>query len=479
MARMPTRRHGLLPLVLALGVTACGGGGSTLASSPVVTFAKTPSPTASATPSTGTPQGRATKARVVIHIPPKSAQAGAARRRPAYISAGTNSVSITVDNSANPVSISLLPTVNPNCTAATSGTSCTISVDVPAAASNVHTFAFTAYDANDNPLSTNTVMETLIANTTNTLNVTLNGIPASVTAALAPTNGSNVGGNATEGFVFVAGSPLKLTLNALDIDGYPIIGQGAPTFTISGISSATLQINATQGAGAVLFTDSVSEVVNFTVSTSQLPNAVAITTGPVATGDVNVDVSLPITLFSEPQNPPFTFSFNPPSPATLPPNTQSTIIQTSPNNGYIGPVNITTSCSVAPSDFSFSGNNPIIFTSNTNANINFSVENPDICTATFTDAFGDAQTLTATIPGLVVKPIALIFNNINQTQTLALTDIGNPSTTFSISNMCGGIANVTLNGATVSVTSLVSGNCGIIVTDSSDHTSKLIPIQVI
>jgi DNA-binding beta-propeller fold protein YncE len=210
-----------LAAVFAVALSACGGSTNIAPNAPV--HAGTAMPT-----NPSAPQSHATTAQVVIHIPPKSAQTAAHTRRPTYVSPSTASINVAVDG-GTPVNTSLSSS-SPNCT--TSGnppvSTCTITIDVPTG--GMHAFAFTALDANSAPLSTNTVSQALTAGAVNALNVTLNGIPTSISVMPATAN-PNLTVTVQNGVQFLAESTQMLLINTLDADSNVIVGPGTPIIT--------------------------------------------------------------------------------------------------------------------------------------------------------------------------------------------------------------------------------------------------------
>jgi hypothetical protein len=142
------------------------------------------------------------------------------RLRPQYVSSSTESISITVD-ADEPVDANLTPS-SPGCTTVSAGTQCTIPV---AAAPGSDTFAVTTYDslnATGNKLSTASVTQTIVAGELNTVNVTLDGIVASIVLSLqsAPPPEGNP-------------ATIGVSVMARDADGNTIVGPGSYDNTIS------------------------------------------------------------------------------------------------------------------------------------------------------------------------------------------------------------------------------------------------------
>ncbi|HTX57575.1 MAG TPA: hypothetical protein VMD47_10810, partial [Candidatus Acidoferrales bacterium] len=170
-------------VAIAALLAGCGGGGST--------------PSVVSQPPA---QQKAQDVNVSFTIVVPTASGAKLRRVPNYVSASTKSASIAV-GSATPATV--------NCTTTCSGT-----VSAPVGSD---TFTVNLYDATNgtgNLLSTGTLMQTIVANTANSVNVTFNGVVNSLAVAIA-----NVVTPGTAGSVGV-------TVSALDADGNTIVGPG-------------------------------------------------------------------------------------------------------------------------------------------------------------------------------------------------------------------------------------------------------------
>jgi DNA-binding beta-propeller fold protein YncE len=214
------RLQQLASLGLALSLAACGGAG---------TSALLPGANAPGAPAH---QGQPALAQVVIKIPAKPAAKAAARSsRPAFVSPATQSIAVQVD-SGTPT-VQNLTSTSPNCVVSEplGALTCTVPIPAPAGA---HTLTFVTYDRTGglgNKLSASSIAATILANRTNTVNVTLDGIPASVQVVpLAPTNA--FAGSLVSGFAF-SGSAVPILITALDADGNYIVGTGAPSLIVS------------------------------------------------------------------------------------------------------------------------------------------------------------------------------------------------------------------------------------------------------
>jgi len=219
-------RHGALSLALAttgLVLAACGGGGSTM-------------PLSRAPNSVG-------MASVTIRIDAPnttSSAASAAKRRPAYLSAATQSITISV-NGGTPVAQNLTSSGG-NCSTPSFGATpvCTLVSSAPVGSD---AFTFVTYDAANgtgNVLSRNTVVQAIVAGQVNTVAVTLDGVPTGVLAYPYPGQ-SNVLQQAPSGYILMGTTPADFFVVATDADKNFIIGPGAPTLTVTS-SSGNLKV---------------------------------------------------------------------------------------------------------------------------------------------------------------------------------------------------------------------------------------------
>ncbi len=205
---------------IAFAASSCGGGSA--------------SATLPNTTSTLAPGGSVATARVVIVVPAQQAPASSTRA-PQYVSASTQSITVQVD-AGTPTVQNLTPS-SPNCTPGGSGVTCTVTI---VATSASHLFTFTTYDlinAGGNALSVNSVTQTLVAGALTNVNVTLAGIPKTMTITALPL--PSIVGNSTSGFQFASAVNQTLVVDALDADGDIILGPGAPILAANATSVQT------------------------------------------------------------------------------------------------------------------------------------------------------------------------------------------------------------------------------------------------
>lgn len=251
---MPVNSRGrgiAVTLMLAL-LIGCSGGGST----PSV-GAQQPIPQASA-PAQKAPQSVSVSFNIVV----PTASGAKARRVPNYVSTATQSASITVAPSGGSAGT---PTVV-NCTAACSGT-----ISAPVGSD---TFAMNLYDTTNgggNVLSTGTLTQVIVAGTANSVNVTFNGVVASLAISL--------GASGTAG----TAATIPVTLNAFDADGKTIVGPGVYVNASDTPLTVTLGDSDATGATILSQTTATQPTSGITMSYTGLAIAPA-SIGASATG---------------------------------------------------------------------------------------------------------------------------------------------------------------------------------------------------
>jgi streptogramin lyase len=187
-------------LALAMLCSGCGGsGGGTV-----------PAKTSAQTPAT---------AMVAFKIVLPTAASNAQRRLPRYVSASTKSAAITVAPGGGGAGAPVIV----NCTSV-----CTGQIAAPIGSDVFTVTLYDALNATGNLLSTGTLTQTIVMNQANSVNVTLDGVVASLTVGLNP-------GAVTAGTSAI----VAVTVNALDADGNTIVGPGG----YANASGAPLTIN--------------------------------------------------------------------------------------------------------------------------------------------------------------------------------------------------------------------------------------------
>ena len=181
----------------AFSLAACGGGGS------------------SSVPSTSKPANTGVGQLAFSIVIPLQTPASAARRKPAYVSPATQSVSFQVGSSTPQVVTLTLGSAT--CPLTGGGYTCTADANVAAGANQTLTIkTFASTDGSGAVLSQNTIMVTVVAGQTNPVTVSLNGVAASLALALTPSSS----------VTRCTPSAVTVTWSAKDASGDTIVGPG-------------------------------------------------------------------------------------------------------------------------------------------------------------------------------------------------------------------------------------------------------------
>ncbi len=209
---------------LLIGV-GCSGGG---AGAPVPPAPSGPVASASAT--------------LTFRIPVPSTTAGA--KKPAYVSAGTQSVQFTGTGfTTETFNVGTLPSAT--CPVVGSFYQCTANIDAPVGSYTLVVTTYTGANATGSVLSAGSVPVTIVSGQSNPVNVTLNGVATALTLSVTQSSVS-----------FGAPTSLTATWGANDASGFAIVGPGsitdgsgnaiAPTLTSS--SPTALSVGSPSGS---------------------------------------------------------------------------------------------------------------------------------------------------------------------------------------------------------------------------------------
>ncbi len=147
---------------------------------------------------------------LTITVPPSTTRSTG--RRPAYVSPGTQSVSVTPQGGMPQVFA--IAANSPNCTSSGGALTCTFSASLPAGQNEVIAISTYANAAGTGvPLSTGTVTTTVVSGAANAINATLGGVVAAVSVVLNPMSVAT--GTA---------SSVQVIVNALDPSNNTIVG---------------------------------------------------------------------------------------------------------------------------------------------------------------------------------------------------------------------------------------------------------------
>jgi hypothetical protein len=288
---MKASRRSIAAIVTASALlAACGGGGGSGGGSVA--------PRPATAPISSNAQGTIA---LNITIPKKTT--ASATRRLAYVSASTQSLALTITQGATPVlqqAISLSPASNPNCTTTAGATTCTALIGL---AAGTYTGTFATYDgpvvssaATGNVLSRGaSIPVTVMAGVTNSIPVTMDGVPASI--SIAPASGSTITGTQAAGFA-VPYTAQPMLIEALDADGNIIVGPGTPTFTASATATKFAVTQPTTGTpNQITLAAAAGGTGTITIAAAP-PNAgfSCVTSGIVCTASATIATG-PHTLF--------------------------------------------------------------------------------------------------------------------------------------------------------------------------------------
>lgn len=253
-------QRAVLIVAILVVVAACSGGGS---------GGGTPQHPTVAGPLT-------TNATLRIVVPTAAAQSGSTTRHPAFVSSGTQSISVvvqTVNGVApspvpTPVVVPLTPT-SPGCTGAPNATTCTVNVTVPIGSAVV--LAISSYASTD---GSGTAIATGLTSAVNTAQsgasfaVTLGGVPATIVLNPTTLQANQDGTTQT----------LNFTVSAQDATGATIIPPGAYAspiaLSVSGDPNGALALSP----NAIASPASSPAAITVTYTSSRmLPGAATIT----------------------------------------------------------------------------------------------------------------------------------------------------------------------------------------------------------
>ncbi|MHB8154030.1 MAG: beta-propeller fold lactonase family protein, partial [Bacillati bacterium] len=231
-------------------------------------------------PTSPTTNGKGTGTAVfVINTPQRSASAASRSAtsvrtkgvRPQYLSTATQSIVIAINGTGSTSYSSTVTaglTVNSSgCTSTLASTICTLTVPGLQAGSYIATL--TTYDGYTSGTNTATgnvlsaaqaIAFTITAGQSNTINISLSGVPAST--VVVPAN-SNSSANGSSGYDIIGQGAHTFIAESLDADGNIIAGAGAPLFSIGAVSGSRSPVTTSPSGGS---TTSASAPNSFTVT---------------------------------------------------------------------------------------------------------------------------------------------------------------------------------------------------------------------
>lgn len=244
-----------LAIVTLAFLSACAGGSSTLV------------------PGRSPASGSGTSATLTISIPHAAAGTSTVRRTPAYVSASTQSITVSVSPSVKgfPISANVTPN-SPGCNSTQNATVCDLQLPIQPGQYIASLTTYDGLNGTGNALSTDQSLPLNVsAGRVNNLAVTLGGIPTSV-QFVAPGGQAGVGALV---LTLASNDTGTITAYGADADGNLIVGAGAPTVT-----SATSD-NAAQIAVAPLGSSEPNVIALSSLATNAIAH-ITVTVTPVA-----------------------------------------------------------------------------------------------------------------------------------------------------------------------------------------------------
>ncbi|HTW84702.1 MAG TPA: hypothetical protein VMD91_11585 [Candidatus Sulfotelmatobacter sp.] len=200
-------------------------------------------------------------------------------------------IAVTTDPGGTSVvnqTVALTPTAA-GCTSTLASTQCTLTITLPPGSYDASLATYDGANATGNELSAGQLVDFTVAQgQTNTVALTLNGIPT----ALAVASGAYaVHGSQGAGFTLYGTAAQKLLVQALDADGNVIVGPGAPTFTVASAAGSGFTIanptTTTPNTLALTPPGTNGSVETFTL-TASYGDATCQTSGAVCTASFTV-----------------------------------------------------------------------------------------------------------------------------------------------------------------------------------------------
>ncbi|MHB8357741.1 MAG: hypothetical protein ACYDDQ_13745 [Vulcanimicrobiaceae bacterium] len=247
-------------------------------------------------PTSPTTNGKGTGTAVfVINVPQQSASSASRSAtsvrtkgvRPQYLSTATQSIVIAISGPTTVNETAGLTVNSSGCTSSLASTICTLTV--PGLQAGSYTATLTTYDGYTSGTNTATgnvlsaaqaIAFTITAGQSNTINISLSGVPAST--VVAPVGVITVG-NASGGYDLYGQGAHTFVVESLDADGNIIAGAGAPLFTIGAVSGSLSPVTTSPSGGS---TTSASAPNSFTVTppTTFASTTASFTVTPTFTG---------------------------------------------------------------------------------------------------------------------------------------------------------------------------------------------------
>lgn len=195
---------------------------------------------------------------------PQAPQTSSSARRAAYISTASNSIVLTPQG--QPPIVMPLTTTTPGCRTLNGARICTFRISLPTGAYTMRVALFATVDGTGVPLAVVSTPTTIVANTTNNIDFTLNAVVASIAVSLAPDGNFTAGTAATK----------TIVVAAFDAGGGTII-VGSDALVDSSGSPVTIQLGDTDSSGTTSIAPTVAGSTPSTLSyNGGTPNATTV-----------------------------------------------------------------------------------------------------------------------------------------------------------------------------------------------------------
>jgi hypothetical protein len=233
----------------------------------------------------------AAPARIVISIPHPSGTTGGARR-PAYLSAATQSAKIDVTPQGSATSVAGFPQIagltptSSGCTSTLASTQCVLAFSLNPGSYAVSLMTYDGANGTGNTLSAaQSIPETVRAGVANTFAMTLGGVPVSVEIF---TTSSLLSGDMHGGFVLTPGATATAAIFGVDADGNIILGAGAPGVAATSSVPGNISVTAPTGAAPnqILLNSVASIAASITLTATITPSAQSGASAVVGTAGV-------------------------------------------------------------------------------------------------------------------------------------------------------------------------------------------------
>jgi murein DD-endopeptidase MepM/ murein hydrolase activator NlpD len=199
------------------------------------------------------PSSMTTAASIITITIPQAQQSGSAARHATYVSTATNSMVLTPQGQT-PI-VMPVTTTTPGCRTLNGARICTFRISLPTGTYAMRVALYATADGTGFPLATVSTTTTIVPNTTNNLDFTLNAVVSAVSIALTPDS------------VFASGTAATKTINVGASDaGGAIIVVGTDALVDSNGSAVTIHLVNTDTSGATSIFPQIADASPSTLS---------------------------------------------------------------------------------------------------------------------------------------------------------------------------------------------------------------------